>query len=223
MTQQVLVSHMSIYKKITLVIFCWFIFPFVSFAQSPAAILQSQLSSFHSMTADFKQVVTSANGVVLQKSSGTMEIMRPGKFRWNTLKPLRQLIVTDGKKVWIYEPDLQQVTIRPLDNSVGQTPALLLTSAHVFLEKNFNIETVKNKKSQFKLTPKDNNEMFNAITLSFKNNVLAQMKLENQLGQDTMLIFSNVKINPKLNAQSFSFKIPKDIDVIDQTDQGVKV
>lgn len=185
------------------------------------------------MTADFKQIIVGSKGTILQKSFGNMTIQRPGKFRWEIKKPLKQIIITDGKKVWIYDPDLQQVTIKKLDSNIGQTPALLLTSSHVFLQKSFNVFKLKMDSrlreydnssidlkqygEWFKLIPKNQEALFNAIIIGFKNNKIMQMRLENQLGQNTILNFSNVKINPKLNKKLFSFVVPKQVDVIDQT------
>ena len=124
------------------------IFVATAFAKSPAQILQQQLSRFQTMTANFTQVVVSSDGVELQKSTGTMAISRPGKFRWETLTPMKQSIITNGKTVWIYDPALQQVVIRKLNQSISQTPILLLTQTHVYLEKSFNIKQDDSKQSE---------------------------------------------------------------------------
>jgi outer membrane lipoprotein carrier protein len=195
------------------------ILPGFSWAQSTADELQAKLSNFNNVTANFNQVVKNSAGVILQKSSGVMALQRPGKFRWDTKKPLRQLIITDGGKVWIYEPDLQQVTIRKLDKSVGQTPVLLLTSPDIYLQQNFIISKLPKKQAteSFQLMPKNKNETFDKIILTFKNNIIFQMILSNQLGQYTILNFSNVSRSSKLKSKLFKFTIPKGIDVIDNT------
>ena len=95
------------------------------------------------MTANFTQVVMSSDGTTLQQSTGTMAISRPGKFRWETLTPMKQSIVTNGQTVWIYDPALQQVVIRKLNQSISQTPILLLTQTHVYLQNSFNITQIK--------------------------------------------------------------------------------
>ncbi len=192
------------------------IFVTIAFAQSPAQILQQQLSRFQTMTANFKQVVLSTDGTTLQKSNGTMAISRPGKFRWETLLPMKQLIITDGKSVWIYDHALQQVVIRKLNQSISQTPILLLTQTHVYLEKSFNIKQIVNKKrgQWFSLTPKSKGEVFNEVILGFQNNQISQMQFSNQLGQKTIVDFSKVKTGVSVPQNRFIFSAPKGVDVV---------
>ncbi|MBU2545915.1 MAG: outer membrane lipoprotein chaperone LolA, partial [Gammaproteobacteria bacterium] len=153
----------------------------------------------------------------LQKSLGTLELQRPGKFRWEVTKPMRQLIVTDGKTVWIDEPDLQQVTIRSLDIDSQQTPILLLTN-HAYLMNKFTISQLSAKASmqRFLLIPTNKQEAFGQIIITFQKDRLNQMEFSNQLDQKTQLIFSDVKMNPALDAKLFVFTLPKGVDVIDQ-------
>jgi len=208
-------------KKIllSLVFTLLFLISFCSFSQTPSEILQNKLDSFHSITANFVQRVFNADGTVLQKSDGNMSIKRPGKFRWNTDQPLKQLILTDGQKIWIFDQDLQQVTIKPFSKNIGQTPVLLLTSSHAYLNKSFNITQIKSTDNTqwFKLIPKDNNEIFSEIKIEFSGNILNKMQLDNQLGQKTEINFMNVVLNPSLDDNLFNFIPPKDVDVLDQT------
>ncbi len=192
------------------------IFVGAAFARTPTQILQQQLSRFQTMTANFTQVVMSSDGVELQKSTGTMAISRPGRFRWQTLTPMKQEIITNGTTVWIYDPALQQVVIRKLNQSISQTPILLLTQTHDYLEKSFNIRQIKNKKiSQwFSLTPKKSGEVFNQVILAFQNNQISQMQFSNQLGQQTIIKLSKVKTGVLIPASQFTFKAPKGVDVV---------
>ena len=207
------------YKLLPIVLFGLIAAAQTSFAQSASQILQNKLEAFHSITANFDQQVFNADKTVLQKSGGNMAIQRPGKFRWNTDEPLKQLIVTDGKKVWVYDQDLEQVTIQLLGNNIGQTPVLLLTSSHAYLDKSFTITQLKSTGNDqwFKLVPKNNDEMFNTIKIKFTGNILDEMQLNNQLGQMTEIDFTNVVLNPSLDASLFNFSPPKGVDVIDQT------
>jgi outer membrane lipoprotein carrier protein len=184
-------------------------------AGDAAQLLQQKLAQFQSMTAAFEQVVQSADGTVLQQSKGTMAIQKPGRFRWNTQTAPQQLIITDGLKVWIYDPELSQVTIRPLDRNVGETPVLLLLHPEQYLQKSFVI--TQKTPDIFILQPQHREQSFNKIILTFHRNTLAKMQLSNQLGQQTMITFSQVRLNPVLNQSLFIFKIPVQVDVIDQT------
>ena len=111
-------------KKFILLLF----FPCLIFAATPVQQLQNNLSHIKSLSAKFTQTIKGDDGSVMQKSSGQLDILKPGKFRWETFTPMKQLIVCNGKNVWIYEPDLEQVTVKPLNNSLSETPILLLTN-----------------------------------------------------------------------------------------------
>ncbi|OGT29637.1 MAG: outer membrane lipoprotein carrier protein LolA [Gammaproteobacteria bacterium RIFCSPHIGHO2_12_FULL_35_23] len=181
--------------------------------------LNSKLAGITSITANFKQQVLSEDGTPLQTSKGSMAILRPGKFRWTTTSPLNQIIITNGTKLWIYEPDLEQVTIQNLTNNIGQTPLLLLTNKDIVLQNNFLVEQISTTQvgEWFKLLPKANNSSFKQITIGFVQNKITYLKLLNQLGQTTEIFFSQVKINSPLSANLFSFKIPSNVDVINMS------
>ena len=190
------------------------------FAQQPVKELQEKLSSFHSITADFKQVILGPQGNKLQSSSGKMMIEYPGKFFWETLTPLKQTIIAKDNKVWIYDPDLQQVQIRLLNTSISETPILLLTNSETYLQKYFNVIRTSDSnelKQKFQLFPKNKQESFLEIVLVFENNKLTQMLLLNQLDQKISIDFINIKINAKIDGRLFELKIPANVDIIDQT------
>lgn len=196
---------------------CFFIG--VIFAQSAEKELNRKLSQFHTMTADFHQIIRDVKGTILQESSGKMAIQRPGKFLWDVQKPIRQFIVTDSEKVWIYEPDLEQVIIRPLNNDIGETPIMLLANPTIRLQENFSVVQLPSNKGidRFKLVPKNKRESFETIVVSFKQNNIVKMTLMNSLGQTTELNFSQVVLNSitsKLSKELFSFQVPRGVDVI---------
>ncbi|MGD9108513.1 MAG: outer membrane lipoprotein chaperone LolA [Gammaproteobacteria bacterium] len=187
------------------------------YAQSATQMLQQKLSGFQSMTADFSQTVTTEENTILQKTSGNMALKRPGKFRWETTTGIKQLIVTDGVKLWIYDPELKQVTIRRLGSSIGQTPILLLTHSHFDLQKHFVISKISRDQpgDWFQLIPKSKDGSFASVMIGFDNNKIIGISFTNQLKQKTDVWFSNVKINPA-NLPDFSFVVPAGTDVVDE-------
>lgn len=198
-------------KKIIILIL---LFPALVFAYTPSEMLQQKLANMTSMTADFHQIIMGEEGSVLQESSGKMAVLRPGKFRWETIEPLKQLIITDGKKVWLYEPDLQQVTIKALNQSLSETPILLLTKTNTDLNQQFNIK--KTSGNQFELTPKNKDELFNKITITFNGEQIKDLTLKNALAQTTKIKFTNTKLNPRLSSNQFSFTPPKNTDIVNE-------
>lgn len=187
---------------------------------TPTAMLEQQLSLFQTMTANFKQVVITSEGSTLQQSSGQVIIKRPGKLYWKVTKPLSQLIIARVPQAWIYEPDLQQVTLRSLQkqNNFDQTPAILLTNSGRNLLKKFTIKLIKenDEELQFQLIPKNRNELFSSVTLVFVDHKISQIKFVNQLAQQVYIDFSAVEINEPVDDKLFHFVIPKGVDVIDQ-------
>ncbi len=196
----------------------FFFFSLSAFA-TPNEDLIRLLNNVNSMQADFTQSIADAQGKKLNKTTGRMAFSRPGKFRWDTLQPNKQLIVTDGKKLWMYDPDLDQVTIRNLTQETGETPALLLSHNNTTLENNFRIEALqKNSDTQwFSLTPKNKDSMFASIKLGFTHQQISQMQLQDHLGHLTNIQFNQVVINPTLPSSLFTFKPPANVDVIDET------
>ncbi len=188
-------------------------------ANTAAADLSALLTKLNAMKADFTQTITDKNAKQIQHSVGQMLMQRPGKFRWDVKKP-KQLVVTNGKKIWIYEPDLEQVTIRPLTKEVGESPALLLTNPNVTIEKDYQVENIKAGAKDlqwFLLIPKNQNSLFAKVKLGFNKNQLREMELQDHIGHTTSIAFYNVNLNPVLSATLFSFTPPRHVDVIDET------
>lgn len=194
--------------------FLLLVLPIFLVASPAISLLQKQLANFHSMTADFSQTVLSSDGSTLQQANGEVKILRPGKFMWNTLKPMKQQIITNGKTVWVYDPMLQQVVIRTLDKSISKTPILLLTQTHLYLQQSFNITQLNKPGEWFELQPKEVDEVFDRVVLGFQGNQIKEMDFSNQLGQKTIVKFSSVKMNPMISASEFHFTIPKGADAV---------
>lgn len=187
---------------------------------SPSDNLSTLLNGMKTMKSNFTQTVYDNNGKAIQKSNGQMALDRPGKFRWEVKKPIPQLIVANDKKLWIYDPDLAQVTIKLLNESTGDTPALLLSHVGSVLDDSYTVTAITEKPatlSWFMLKPKNNDNMFQAVEMGFKGSKIEEMRLKDHLGHTTAIKFVNATTNTNLPAMLFSFKVPKGVDVIDET------
>lgn len=190
----------------------------VAYADNAASSLNPLLSNIQTLQADFTQTITDKNAKQIQHSDGRMSLQRPGKFRWEVKKPVAQLVVTNGTRLWIYDPDLEQVTIRFLSKEVGESPAMLLSNTNVALEKDYDVQAMKDTKLQwYVLTPKSQNSMFAQIRFGFYNQQIREMVLQDHLGHTTAVEFYNIKENSALSSALFVFKAPTHVDVIDET------
>lgn len=179
------------------------------------ARLEAFVASTKGLKADFTQTVSDRAGRKTQEASGDMYFSRPGKFRWVYQKPYAQLIVGDGKRVWIHDEDLDQVTVRKLDQALGDSPAALLAGDNN-IDKLFNLKDAGSKDGLewLEATPKSKEGSFELVRMGFKGNDLQVMELNDNFGQTTLLRFTNLQRNPKLGANLFRFTPPKGVDVI---------
>lgn len=179
--------------------------------------LTELLNQAQTITARFSQLTLDGSGTQLQETAGQLVLKRPGLFRWHTDAPMEQLLVSNGEKVWLYDPDLQQVTIQTLDQRLTHTPALLLSGDVSKIRENFEISHNEGGNVvDFILKPKSKDTLFDSLRLSFRNKVLNDMQLIDSIGQRTNILFLNVKMNePQDNAQ-FTFEIPAGADVIQE-------
>ncbi len=173
------------------------------------------LETTKTLRADFAQIVVAKNGKRPQQSVGIMMISRPGKFRWQIEKPYSQLLVGDGEKIWMYDPDLRQVTVKKMDAALGSTPAALLVGSNS-LEKNFNLRELGERDGMewLEATPRSADSGFEKLQLGFSGDELKAMELFDNFGQTTSLAFTNVQLNPALPATQFRFTPPAGADVI---------
>jgi len=176
--------------------------------------------SFNSLSADFSQQVMDQRMQVQQTTSGGLLVQRPGKFRWDYDLPYQQHIVADGEKVWFYDVDLEQVTIKPQAQTMGSTPAILLSDASQ-LSKQFDILSVvrEDKQTWYELIPKSDDSGFDALYIAMVDGKIAHMELKDSFGQLTRIDFENVRINPSVDLSRFKLDIPEGVDVIDETAQ----
>ncbi|MES2355154.1 MAG: outer membrane lipoprotein chaperone LolA [Pseudomonadota bacterium] len=177
--------------------------------------LKSFLTNAKTLKANFEQTVTDHNGKVIQQSTGSMEFSRPGKFRWQYVKPYEQLIVGDGVKLWLYDPDLNQVTVRKLDKAIGSSPAALL-AGDAEIEKNFNLKDAgtANKLTWVEATPKSLESTFERVRMGFAGSELSMLELKDNFGQNTVIKLAHVQLNNKPLPAAFTFVPPKGADVI---------
>jgi len=205
--------------------------PVAASAQQATNSLVQQLSGLQRFTADFEQNTKVANsnanktaqkkGLTAQHMNqtfkGTMKVERPGKFYWETTSPAKQTIVTTGKVVWIYDPDLQQAVRQSLDDQIANTPALLLSGNTNQIMQSYRVTQPDRSKLYYTLYPKQEDGAFQSLTISFGANKAPNlMVLQDSLGQTTYVRFSNIKVNQPIPASVFNFTPPKGTDIIDQ-------
>jgi len=166
-------------------------------------------------SGDFTQVVVDRTGKVLRQSSGTFSLARPGKFRWTYAKPYSQLLVGDGQKVWVYDQDLNQVTVRTMDKALSATPAALLSGSGEF-EKIFTLQELPAAEglTWVGARPKDADSGLESARLGFNAGVLSKLEFVDNFGQTTTITVSKLEKNPQLPADAFKFVPPKGADVI---------
>ncbi len=178
--------------------------------------LQATLSAMRTMQGEFIQTVTARSGKV-QVSQGSFAIQRPGKFRWHYRKPYEQLIVGDGKDVWLHDPDLDQVTVKSMNKALDASPAALLAGENN-LDHRYALKPLQAREglSWVDAAPKQSDSNFNSVRLGFVHNEIRKMELEDSFGQTTRIEFRNSVINGKPEASLFRFTPPKGADVIRQ-------
>lgn len=177
--------------------------------------LNNFFTKVNSLQGSFKQQVYSKKGKQIQSSTGLIYLNRPGKFRWVYKTPDPQTIVADGKNLWIYDEDLEQVTIKPMTSAMASAPIAILTRKQA-PDAQFIVQTMKSKVSGldwFQLTPRKASKDFKTIHLGLDKQGIRQMVMYDQLGQRTMIQL-NAKTNVPIKGSTFFFKVPDGVDVI---------
>ena len=177
--------------------------------------LKDFFNNTQSMRAKFHQMVNDNKGRKVQEVDGTMQLQRPNKFRWDYSKPYEQQIISDGKQVFLFDAELQQVTIRDLSKAIGSSPAAMLAGGEA-VEKSF---TLKNATRKDGLTwvlalPKDKDSGFDRVLLGFKADKLRKMEMYDSFNHVTLITFEDVERNPVLQESTFLFTTPKGVDVV---------
>ena len=175
-----------------------------------------KLKQLQNMQADFVQVMRDGKKRELQRLSGKIMIEKPGKLYWQTNPPYEQLVVSDGTSVWIYDMDLEQVSIRDMEQRIQETPALLLSGDTGEISKNFTLELNQSEAiSRYSLIPKDSSQLFDKLDFQYFDDQLESMSIYDAAGQVTDIIFENSIVNEQIDPKTFQFEIPEGVDVID--------
>jgi len=188
-------------------------------AQAATGPARARLDAFahglHSLTGHFTQTLTNADGQPGQTSSGTLALEAPREFRWDTTAPYKQTIVADGSRVWLYDPALEQVTVRKQSTEEAHSPLTVLTDVSQ-LDKSFKVAErgEHDGLTWLRLTSTAQDPQFDYADLGFDANGLARMTFRDQLGSTTDIRFSDWKRNAAIPPQTFNFTPPKDADVI---------
>ena len=195
---------------------CSVFFPLLAQA-SGVADLKAFIQQSRALSAHFTQHVVDQKGKKTESSTGTLHIQRPGKFYWHYTSPSSIEIIGDGKKVWIYDPELKQVTVKNMHNALESSPAALLAGDDNF-EKNYHITALPDISNivWLQATPKLKDSYFQQIRIGLQNQVIHTIILVDQLGQTTTIIFDKVVLNPRAQSNIFTFVPPKDVDLISE-------
>ena len=200
-------------KKIIFAVLVFLITPLYA-ATSDALLLKEKLAKFKQINADFSQIVTSPEGKVLNESWGKLSISRPGKFRWEVVKPEQELITSDGETMWLYSPFIEQVTLINLDDAIEGTPFVLLSGANQQQWQNYQVTRNNNK---FTVKRAASQEHANSFVFEFNDagNISKFVVVEEQ-GQRSEFKLSHKPLIAKFAAGYFDFKIPDGVEIDDQ-------
>lgn len=167
------------------------------------------------MRANFRQEIVNGNQDVVETARGRMVFKRPGRFRWDYEQPYQRAVVADGERLWLYEADLQQVTVRPLAAGLGETPAALLTGDRAVLNRfEFVGAWSGDQVSWVRLKPRSADSDFDSVAIGFSGDRPVQLEINDRLGQQTRLFLSEIELNARVADGIFTFKVPDGVDVI---------
>jgi outer membrane lipoprotein carrier protein len=196
----------------------------VAAADTARSRMEAFSRDLKSVTADFSQTVTDAHGEKGDVSHGTLALQAPRQFRWETKQPYEQTIVADGQRIWVYEPDLQQVSVRSQSGEEAHSPLTVLTDLGQ-LDAQFTATESGERDglSWLKLVSKAKEAEFEYAELGFSAKTLDRMVFKDPLGNTTEIRFDDWKRNPSIAADTFKFSPPKGVDVIGNTDPGAEI
>ncbi len=202
--------------KILLLIIMFSLSGFTHAAENNLNLLKEFYEKNVRIQADFEQVSFDAEGKLVQKSAGVVAIQRPGLFRWDYREPYEQLIVADGKDLWVFDMDLDQVSVRNQNEVFGSSPASVLMEGFKVVEEQFHIKDKghQNGYDVITLMPKKEDCEYKQIIIGFNKGQLAVRDISDKFGQKTQFLFSNVINNPMFNSEYFKFVPLKGVDII---------
>ncbi len=202
-------------RKISLVLFLFFSSSAFAQTKQPNEILEAFIGNTNSLIANFEQQLVDSSGFVLQQSKGRLSMQRPGKFRWDYTLPYPQNIISNGKKIWMYDSELEQASVRRYNQVLASSPVNLL-DRNQKLDIEFNVEALSEGDGQkwVKLTPKKDGGDFKEMIIGLKNGKISTMRFVDNFEQRTEIKFDKLILNPKFETAFFEFVAPEGTDVV---------
>lgn len=206
--------------------FCWLfvvsclLYCAVSNAQqddNPAGrlLVEDFLNNVNTISGRFEQQLVDASNAVIEESSGTLDIRRPGQFRWSYKVPYEQMLIADGLNIWSYDVDLEQVTVKDQSAALGSTPAILLGGSSDVLDDFDYVGSFSERGTTWvRLRPKDTDSGFNMVELGFTDGELTRMLFADNLEQTTLIALLDVTFNEPIDDQQFAFSPPAGVDLV---------
>lgn len=179
--------------------------------------LIDRLEASATMTADFRQQTTGEGNLDRETSEGHMKVARPLKFAWLVNRPYEQQVISDGETLWVYDPDLEQATYQPVGDRIQRSPAMILAQPESSLTNEYEVmEAGNDSLTAYRLFPTDEDAVFSEMTLLFEAGVISEIRLKDNLGQTTLITFSNVRTGVDIDPAAFEFTPPPGTDVFEQ-------
>ncbi|MEQ8207543.1 MAG: outer membrane lipoprotein chaperone LolA [Woeseia sp.] len=195
-----------------------FVAPAIALAAEPLngeALLRHFVDDMQTLSATFEQTLVDADDNVVEESEGTVELSRPGRFRWTYTAPYEQLLVADGLNIWSYDADLAQVTVKPQAEVLSNTPAILLGGGGDVFNDFTLVDSFSDRGVDWlRLTPATSDGGFESVDLGFQDGILSRMIFLDALGQSTLIALFDVAVNEPVAAGMFTFEVPDDVDLV---------
>ena len=185
-----------------------------AWAEDAEQRLKTALKNMDNLSAEFKQTLLDEDKNIVQQSSGTLALQRPGKFAWIYTEPFEQRIIADGSELWVYDVELDQVTVKPMDESISNAPIMILMKESDVTQQ-FNVIEVGQRKFLYwiELEPQAKDLEYQRIFIGLDDGTVRAMELQDQFGQSTQIVFDNLRVGVVHNPATFKFVPPDGVDV----------
>jgi outer membrane lipoprotein carrier protein len=185
-----------------------------AWAEDAEQRLKTALKNMDNLSAEFKQTLLDEDKNIVQQSSGTLALQRPGKFAWIYTEPFEQRIIADGSELWVYDVELDQVTVKPMDESISNAPIMILMKESDVAQQ-FNVIEVGHLKFLLwvELEPQAKDLEYQRIFIGLDDGNVRAMELQDQFGQSTQIVFDNLRVGVVHNPATFKFVPPEGVDV----------
>jgi len=187
-------------------------------AVEPLDQLIEQLRVHESFSAEFNQVTLSEDGGSISEVKGSLDLKHPNQFYWRAQAPQEQDVISNGDTLWVYDIDLEQVTIQHVAENLNQSPAVILSGNRPLIDAQYLVTTLKEAEDLylFRLMPKSTDASLLFMDIEVDQGVIQQLRFEDSLGQTTLITLHNVDLNPRFKKKHFRFIAPLGVDVLDQ-------